>query len=442
MYILVVDDEIEICDLIELTIHSFFQQPVELAHSGQQALELIQRKGRPEIIISDYHMPDGDGQFLLTELIKKKINCPFFICSSESMDLLKHVFPNINGYIPKPFSADEFVQTIKSMLDKKGPQDDFVPIRISHLLRTGEVQHDLYMKLGKENYVKVMHQGESFLKSDAERFKEKEISYLYIQEKDALLFLKSFEMNFWTLMASKGKTTEQKQWVILEGMDIIDKLGRSLGWRPELVATAKKCIDLALSCISTNPDILAILNKRQQNFDSFYSQHSGPLAMVCAVFCQQLGWVSESSQMKLAMAALMHDMTLPSEYFEHAEEWNIRARLKADTSSATVKYRNHPIEAAQLIQTIKNLPPDIDQIILQHHETPDSKGFPRGLSSGRISPMSAVFIISEDLVCFIKNHEDLDKKIMDFVESREKIYTEGNFKRVFQALKANLITHH
>ena len=182
-----------------------------------------------------------------------------------------------------------------------------------------------------------------------------------------------------------------------------------------------------------------MLKKQSNTPDAFYSQHAGPLAMVTTVFCQQLGWVSESSQVKLAMAALMHDMVLSDEHLHDVQKWNERARNSQDKSPETLKYRNHPIEAAKLIQTIKNLPPDIDQIILQHHETPDAKGFPRGLNSGWISPMSAVFIISEDLIQFISDSEDLRNRINEFVNLREKIYVEGNFKRVFQALKANLL---
>jgi hypothetical protein len=330
---------------------------------------------------------------------------------------------------------------LKETLHSNEAKMEYVPIRIAHLLRMGEVRYDLYMKLGEDHFVKVIRQGESFLISDAERFQDKQLTHLYISQNDAQSFLKTFETNFGILMGSGRKNPDQKLTLSLEAMDVIEKLSRTLGWKPEMVATAKKCIDLALSCISANPDILAILNKQRKSPEAYYSQHSGPLAMVTAVFCQQLGWVSESSQTKLAMAALMHDMTLTNEYLDNADEWNQRAKNKSDVTVETVRYRNHPIEAAKMIQTIKNLPPDIDQIILQHHESPDAKGFPRGLNSGWISPMSAVFIISEDLINHLMDKEDLKGKIEEFVMSREKFYVEGNYKRVFQALKANLISH-
>ncbi len=440
MYILVVDDEVEICDMIEMTIGSAFHMPIEIAYSGKQALGVIDKKGAPALIISDYRMPDGDGIYLFNEVKKLFPHLPFIVCSGDPLDLIKIKFPDAHGHLQKPRILQPMIQLLKECLPQPEQKTLYSAIRISHLLRLGEVHYDLYMKLSDDNYVKVIRSGESFLLSDAKRFNEKHLSHLYITNKDALDFLATFEANFELLMGFQKKNPGNNLILSLEAMDIIEKLGRTLGWRPEVVVTAKKCIDLAINTISTNPDILRVLKKQSNSPDTFYSQHAGPLVMVTTIFCQQLGWVSESSQVKLAMAALMHDMVLTDDHLRDVQKWNERARDSGDKSPETLKYRNHPIEAANLIQTIKNLPPDIDQIILQHHETPDATGFPRGLSSGWISPMSAVFIISEDLIQFISDSEDMRIRINEFVELREKFYVEGNFKRVFQALKANLMS--
>jgi hypothetical protein len=46
--------------------------------------------------------------------------------------------------------------------------------------------------------------------------------------------------------------------------------------------------------------------------------------------------------------------------------------------------------------------------------------------------MSAVFIISEVLIQLMNEAEDLRLKINEFVELRQKIYVEGNFKEFFR----------
>ena len=84
---------------------------------------------------------------------------------------------------------------------------------------------------------------------------------------------------------------------------------------------------------------------------------------------------------------------------------------------------------------MKNVPADVDQIILQHHELKDGSGFPRGLTSSRISPMASLFIIVEDLLTFLEGAEDMEEKVSLFLKHRESQYNSGNFKKVFDAVK-------
>src|SRR4051812_40640982 len=63
--ILLVDDDIDTLDYLSLALlrHGFI---LERATSGNDALKAIQTPPQPDIIISDYKMPNGDG----LELVK------------------------------------------------------------------------------------------------------------------------------------------------------------------------------------------------------------------------------------------------------------------------------------------------------------------------------------------------------------------------------------
>jgi DNA-binding NtrC family response regulator len=63
-YILVVDDEEDIRDIYELVLRRAFPLDIVLANSGKRALQIIQEKGVPQVVVSDLKMPDGDGFFL------------------------------------------------------------------------------------------------------------------------------------------------------------------------------------------------------------------------------------------------------------------------------------------------------------------------------------------------------------------------------------------
>ena len=98
----------------------------------------------------------------------------------------------------------------------------------------------------------------------------------------------------------------------------------------------------------------------------------------------------------------------------------------------------HPFEASKLVRTLDAFAPDVDQIILQHHEAKDGRGFPRALDSGRIGHLPALFIIVEDLVEFIDNGDNIETSITDFITWGRAYYDSGHFKKVFTAFEEKL----
>lgn len=68
------------------------------------------------------------------------------------------------------------------------------------------------------------------------------------------------------------------------------------------------------------------------------------------------------------------------------------------------------------------------------------RGFPRGLSASRITPLATVFIVAHDWVTYLYQNNAIGSsgKIPDMKEyfkSREEYFSSGNFKKVFNAGK-------
>jgi response regulator RpfG family c-di-GMP phosphodiesterase len=433
-YILVVDDEADIRDIYEMILKRAFPLDVVAAESGNKALEIIKARGNPEIIISDYRMPDGDGFFLYKSLMELKIQVPFVICSTDASTVLKSKFPDVYGYVEKPKIIGPVVEIVDSIVSRHKTYPPYVPIRISSLLRWGTASFDLFMKLSETKYVKVINADEAFIPSDAERFLSKKTQHLYITTKDAEEYFKNFEKNISLVLTSQ--TTEAEFSVItLESLENVQKFAEVLGWTPEVINASKHAVNLAVKAVSFEPNILKLVKMKLRDPTSKYSNHVGLLALVTCGFCHQLGWVSESTQMKLGLASLMHDIAIDEKKYNEIFIWNEAAADPQDKNPETIKYRNHALEAAALVQSMKNVPADVDQIILQHHEKSDGTGFPRGLGHGRISPMASVFIIVEDLITFLEESPDFGENIHLFVKLRTSRYNTGNFKKVFDVFK-------
>ncbi len=116
-----------------------------------------------------------------------------------------------------------------------------------------------------------------------------------------------------------------------------------------------------------------------------------------------LGWVTDGSLEKLVYVAYMHDI----HYFEHPhlakipdlETFELK---KASLSPAEQKiYFDGPAYAAMLAAEDDNNSPDVEKILMQQKERPDGTGFPAGLRSHQLAPLSCLFIVCHEFVDYV-----------------------------------------
>lgn len=114
------------------------------------------------------------------------------------------------------------------------------------------------------------------------------------------------------------------------------------------------------------------------------------------------------------------------------------AELQASNISEKDRARvlRHPLEGAQLVSSIDEIPGEVGFIIEQHHERQDGSGFPRGIDHKDISSISALFIIAHDIVTTMFDAPPEKFEMQAFLAAREaeKSYTKGAFGQVYRAL--------
>lgn len=108
-----VDDEPKVLRFIEidLKIRGF---EVITATSGEKALDLL-RATRPDIMLLDIIMPGIDGFQVLKEL-RTFTDLPVIVFSASPGNYEKALRLGANGFVPKPFNADEMVKGIKKLV--------------------------------------------------------------------------------------------------------------------------------------------------------------------------------------------------------------------------------------------------------------------------------------------------------------------------------------
>lgn len=116
--ILIIDDEVEICELISIYLKKNGFIPIT-ANNGSDALNLTSLHN-PDLIILDILLPDTDGLELCQEL-RKTTKCPIIFLSAKSSDMDKILGLTVGGddYITKPFSPSVLVARVKAHLRRK-----------------------------------------------------------------------------------------------------------------------------------------------------------------------------------------------------------------------------------------------------------------------------------------------------------------------------------
>lgn len=128
MKVLVVDDEAIICESIK-TDFARMEHPwdyeVLTARSVAEA-EKIYEKERPQILITDIHMPGGSGLILVEKIRNADKNCGILVLSAyDDFEYVRNAFTmGADDYILKPIAFSELQNHVRKIAEKVRNQAD------------------------------------------------------------------------------------------------------------------------------------------------------------------------------------------------------------------------------------------------------------------------------------------------------------------------------
>ena len=120
--ILIVDDDINICELLRLyLLKEGFETTV--CYDGEAALKLA-LEIKPDLILLDVMLPKLDG-WQVCRNIRKESNVPIIMITakSETFDRILGLELGADDYVTKPFDTKEVIARVKSVLRRSFPDD-------------------------------------------------------------------------------------------------------------------------------------------------------------------------------------------------------------------------------------------------------------------------------------------------------------------------------
>jgi DNA-binding response OmpR family regulator len=120
-YILLVDDEPHIADVVEYKLqeHGFH---VQTARDGLQGREMF-RQRQPDLVILDLNLPGIGGLDLFREMKSRAPGLPVIMltCRGDEADRVLGLEMGADDYVTKPFSPRELVARVKTVLRRTDP---------------------------------------------------------------------------------------------------------------------------------------------------------------------------------------------------------------------------------------------------------------------------------------------------------------------------------
>jgi signal transduction histidine kinase len=118
--ILVVDDEKEIRDFLYKALIRFGGFSVDLAESGEEALQKIEKESF-DLVLTDLKMPKMDGLQLMAEIAKSKPEILTIMMTGHGTidSALEAMRRGASDYLMKPLNLDELVIRLRKVLNEK-----------------------------------------------------------------------------------------------------------------------------------------------------------------------------------------------------------------------------------------------------------------------------------------------------------------------------------
>jgi two-component system OmpR family response regulator len=147
--ILVVDDEPNIVDVISMALR-FEGFQVESAATGNDAIAAVAARP-PQLLVLDVMLPDIDGFEVARRLASARAEVPiiFLTARDSTEDVVHGLTVGGDDYVTKPFSLEELVARIRTILRRSGLSVQDSPRLVLGDLELDEDTHEV-MRGGRE----------------------------------------------------------------------------------------------------------------------------------------------------------------------------------------------------------------------------------------------------------------------------------------------------
>lgn len=428
-------------EMIGFCLESQMGLTIKKASDFKEAIDFLLDEDSIDLIITSQ---EEEIDKLFKYLLSTSTQLPLILVGDKNSSL-PQAFPEIkvlaelrNNEVPEKLIA--VIRENFNDINKVSQDDEYCRISTELLLRVVPLKGDVYIRLSSVKFVKFFRSGAQFTQEDFEKFlHKKKINYLYIKKSESQEFVNKFKEDLAKLASQAHGDNPELIKTVSEVQELIQELSSRVGFTEEVIEITRSNVTLALKAIGSSPKISKTLANSQLKNKNYISSHSVLLANISCSIAAHMNWPSNTTFHKLVLASLFHDIVFQdSDLAKIKDNTELEEKKSKLTEDQYNLIKSHPLSCADIVKTLTEIPGDVDFLVLQHHERPDGSGFPKGLRSHQIPPLSALFIVAHDILNEVITKGE-NFKMEEFLISNEKTYESGSFKKIWKALKLNEI---
>jgi HD-GYP domain-containing protein (c-di-GMP phosphodiesterase class II) len=434
--ILLLHDDPAMLDKLTFILESVNGVMVYATANIDQAADWANEKNKINMVIASYHWTRKEVEPV--QKAARAIDCLLVV------DDLKDHEPTIGWKVLDKIQRTEFATKLREVVekiihDRYGYMEKlkFCRIKTSILLETSPLHADIYAKLSDQKYIKIFLQGDVFDADDFTKYTtQRKIEYMYLREDDSKTFIEKYISQI-DDFAKKQQAATYEQLAVMNkiAFETVQELITVVGFNKDVQRLARSHIAMMIQRTDKKPNLQKMLARILKIKGQYLADHSYILSYVACGIATHLQWGSEATFYKLSLAAFFHDIAISNDQLSACSTIE-EAKALGTTDKDLEGFKNHPAVAAELVRRMSEIPADVDMIIQQHHEMPNGKGFPKGLTANYISPLSTVFIIAHDMVREImKTKEGHAFDLGRYLVQAQDTFQHSNFRRILIAAK-------
>lgn len=260
---------------------------------------------------------------------------------------------------------------------------DYLPIRVSTIRGDQKIDFDAFVKIN-DKYVLYLRRGDSFEGQRLDRLKGKKLRKMFIVQNHEPHYREYLTRNIEMAYDKNSGASIENRAQIVQGNqqsqaeNVMENPGDENSYS-EARNSASRFVEFLSAEDSAFAHIMSI-----DNVDQNIAHHGVTVSTLAVALAKRLGVVDPKQTQVLTLGALLHD-------FGHFNSPLAINRPISEFSPEELEiYKNHPNDGREKVQDKRHFDSSVVNIITQHEEYIDGKGFPNGLTESKMDPLSVI----------------------------------------------------